>query len=380
MYIAILFKLLLGYVRVEVEGYYIERFINICQVKKIIIWSLKREKGVKLYINVGIKDFKKLKNIARKTNCKLRIKKKKGIPFIIHRYKKRKIFVIFLLIIMISIFISSKYIWNIELMVENDLVLENIEEDLFILGLKKGAKKNTIELDKLINQIRLKRDDISWIGIDIKGTNAIVKIVKNDEKPNIIDNNEYCNIVASKSGVIKSIIAQNGTAVVKEGDEVQKGDVLIAGYMDGKYTDRRYVHSLGEVQASVAYSKSKKIPLHQEKLKETGKQENRIQIKFNNFQINFYKTLSNFKIYDTIYKEQKFKIFSNFYLPISVVKITNHEQEKENISYSIEEAIELGKVELCKKIETEIANKQNILRGSSRYKSNRQFCRSICNI
>ena len=70
MFIGILLRLIFGYVRVEVEGYYIERFINICQNKKILIWNLKRQKGVKLYLNIGIKDFKKLKEIARKTNCK----------------------------------------------------------------------------------------------------------------------------------------------------------------------------------------------------------------------------------------------------------------------------------------------------------------------
>ena len=90
MYIAILLRLLLGYVRVEIEGYYIERFINICQLRKILIWNLKREKGVKLYINIGIKDYKKLREISRKTNCKIKILKKKGLPFFINKYKKRK--------------------------------------------------------------------------------------------------------------------------------------------------------------------------------------------------------------------------------------------------------------------------------------------------
>ena len=69
MYIGILLRLIFGYVRIEIEGYYIERFINICQNKKILIWNLKRQKVVKLFLNIGIKDFKKLKNIARKTNC-----------------------------------------------------------------------------------------------------------------------------------------------------------------------------------------------------------------------------------------------------------------------------------------------------------------------
>ena len=361
MYIGILLRLIFGYVRIEVEGYYIERFINICQNKKILIWNLKREKGVKLYLNIGIKDFKKLKNIARKTNCKIKISKKKGIPFILHRYKKRKIFAIFLILIAFAIYTSSKYVWNIEVQVEDNLQIEQIEEDLADLGLKKGVLKSKIETEKLINELRLKRNDISWIGIDLKGTNVIVKAVKSDEKPDLLDNSDYCNIVAKKSGIITKVIAQNGTAVVKEGDEVNKGDILIAGYMEGKYTDKRYVHSLGEVQAKIKYSKSEKIYLNQEKLRDTGDEEKKIQIKFNNFQINFYKTLSKFKIYDTIYTEKNLKIFSNFYLPISVVEITNKEQVKETKTYSKEEVIELGKEKLSKAIEEDIANKENIL-------------------
>ena len=361
MYIGILLRLIFGYVRIEVEGYYIERFINICQNKKILIWNLKREKGVKLYLNIGIKDFKKLKTIARKTNCKIKISKKKGIPFILHRYKKRKIFAIFLIIIAFAIYTSSKYVWNIEVQVEDNLQIEQIEEDLADLGLKKGVLKSKIETEKLINELRLKRNDISWIGIDLKGTNVIVKAVKSDEKPDLLDNSDYCNIVAKKTGIITKIIAQNGTAVVNEGDEVNEGDILIAGYMEGKYTDKRYVHSLGVVQAKIKYSKSEKIYLNQEKLRDTGDEEKKFQIKFNNFQINFYKTLSKFKIYDTIYTEKNLKIFSNFYLPISVVEITNKEQVKETKTYSKEEVIKLGKEKLSKAIEEDIANKENIL-------------------
>ena len=41
--------------------------------------------------------------------------------------------------------------------------------------------------EEIVNKIRLQRNDIAWIGIDIKGTNAIVKVVKADEKPEDID-------------------------------------------------------------------------------------------------------------------------------------------------------------------------------------------------
>lgn len=362
MYILSLIKFFLGYLRIEVEGYYIEKFINLCTKNKIVIWNLKRDKGTKLYLNIGINDFKKLSPISRKTKCRVKIQKRKGIPFILNRYKKRKIFAIFLVIISFFIYVSSGYIWNIEIHVENNSEILGIEDDLKNLGVKKGVSKKDIDIDYIANEIRLKRDDISWIGIDIKGTNLITNIVKADEKPKIVDNNDFCNIVSTKSGVIEKIVAQNGTPLVKKGDNVQKGDILIAGYMEGKYTDKRLMHSLGEVQARVFYTKSQKIPLYPEIFEPTGQNEKKFQIKFNNFQINFYKTLSKFEIYDTIYTEQNLKIFSNFYLPISIVKITNNEMVKKQKNYSIEEAKDLGVEELRVKIEKQIENKENIVK------------------
>ena len=299
MFVKLLVRILLGYVRIEVEGYYIERFINICTNNKILIWNLKREKGVKLYLNIGINDFKKISQVARKTNCKVRILRKRGIPFFLNRYKKRKIFVLFLILIVLSIFVSSKYVWSVKISVKDNLKLENIEEDIEALGITKGVKKDKIDTDKVINELRLKRDDIAWVGIDIEGTNIKINIVKADKAPNIIDNSDYCNIVASKAGIIKKIIAQNGTAIVKVGDQVQKGDILIAGYMEGKYTDTRYVHSLGEVEAIVSYQKSKEIKFFNQEENRNYTLEEAIEIGKNELTLDTKKEFGEKEIFDT---------------------------------------------------------------------------------
>ena len=227
MLIKILLKYILGYVRISVEGYYIERFINICTTSKILIWNLKREKGIKLFLNVGIKDFYEIIKIAKKLKCKVKIIRKRGMPFLINRYKKRKIFFLSLIIITILIGISTNYIWNINIEIEDNIEIENIEQDIKDAGLEVGMNKNKIDTQEIINKIRLNRNDISWMGIELKGTNAIVKIVKAKEAPEIIDEKDYSNIVSNKSGIITKIIAQNGTALVNVGDEVKEGQILI---------------------------------------------------------------------------------------------------------------------------------------------------------
>lgn len=361
MLIKILLGYLIGYVRVVIEGYYIERFINICTNNKITIWNLKRDKNIKLELNTSLKDFKEVVKAAKKTKCKIKIKSKRGIPFIVHKYRKRKIFAFLLLIIVGLILFSSNFVWNIEIKEENGIPLENIMEDLEENGLKIGEWKQKINTKELINKIRLKRKDIAWMGIELKGTNVIVKIVKADEKPNIIDENEFCNIVSDKTGIITKINAQNGTINVKVGDTVSVGTTLINGWLEGKYTGIRYVHAKGQIQAKVWHTKNKKIYYKQEIKQETGNVENKYNIKFNNFKINLHKGVSKFKIYDTITVEKKFKIFSDFYLPISIEKTTYKEQENKEKIYSTEEAKKLGIEELEKELDEEIQNKENIV-------------------
>lgn len=232
-----IFKILLsyicGYVNISIEGYFIERFINMCISKRILLWNTKRDKSTYMQTNISIKDFKKIKEVAKKTKCRININRKKGLPFMLNKYKKRKIFVLALVAIIISILATSRYIWNIEIQGNEKIEAEEILQQLNEKGIVIGAQKSKINTEEIIRGIRLQRDDIAWMSIDLNGTNAIIKIVENTEKPEIIDKNDYCNIVANKSGVITKINAKTGTPVVKIGDVVTK-DTILVGRMDGR--------------------------------------------------------------------------------------------------------------------------------------------------
>ncbi len=359
-----------GYLRITIEGYYIERFINISRSKKYMMWNIKKCNEINMELNIEIKDFKEFCKIAKKTQCKIKIKAKKGLPFLIEKYKKRKVFLLFLCLIIFAIILSSNFIWNIDIIEENGENLENVMEDVKNAGLNIGKFKSKIDTKEIINKIRLNRKDIAWMGIELKGTNAIVKIVKASEKPDIIAEDEYCNIVSDKDGVITKINAQNGTANVKVGDTIKKGDILINGWMEGKYTGIRYVHAKGNVEARVWYTKSKKIEYKTTEKEETGRIDTVYAMKINKFKINFPKKLSNFEIYDTIETENKVRIFSNFYLPISVIKTINKEQKLVDKTYSIEEAKELGTQELEQELMEEIKDIEKIVNKNINVKEN----------
>lgn len=222
MFFKIVMYYLLGYATISVEGYFIERFINICISKNILLWNMKRRKSSFLFTNIAIKDFKKIRQIAKTTKCHIEIEKKKGLPFLLNRYKKRKIFIGLLITITLIIFGLSNFVWNIEIIGENSIPKEELLNDLNKYGLKTGILKTKVNTKEIINNIRLNRDDIAWVGMKIKGTNIIVEVVEADKKPNIVNENEYCNIISDKEGIITKINVQNGTALVKVGDIITK--------------------------------------------------------------------------------------------------------------------------------------------------------------
>lgn len=337
MIFKILIYYILGYLNIEVEGVFVERFINICKSRNILLWNVKMEQGVKLYANIGIKDYKNIREIAKKTNTSIKIEKKCGIPFILNRYKKRKVFAFILAIVVLMLVVVSNFVWNINISGNENVKTEEIKQALEKQGLKIGAYKRNLDSSNIINKIRLNRDDIAWIGITIKGTNAEVEIKEVTKAPKIIDENEYCNINSDKEGMITKISVQNGMAKVKEGDIVKKGDILVNGYIEGKYTGIRYVHAMADIEAKVWYSKKEKVFLNQQVPTDTGRIEEKYSLNLNNFKINFYKTLSKFENYDTINESKKLMLFSNFYLPIEFIKTTNKEYELKNITYTEEE-------------------------------------------
>ena len=116
----------------------------------------------------------------------------------------------------------------------------------------------------------------------------------------------------------------------------------------------------GEVLAKVWYSKSANMELKQKSVRKTGNTQKKYSIKFNNFKINLNKTLPKFQKYDTIDTDKKLKLFSDFYLPITLGISTYYELEEDEKEYSKEEVIEILTQKLEEELSKEIENTDNI--------------------
>lgn len=374
----------LGFYEIEVEGLYIQRFINLAASKKIPIISSKLEKSTVLRCRVFIKDINVLKEISEKTGCLITIKREKGSPVFFRKYKKRKGFAVTVLVIAFFIYLNSLFIWHIELQVdglnENEysenkkdnneeivLLEEKIMNTLEENEIRRGKTKSEIEnrKEEIINKLGLEFDNINWIGMEIKGTNLIMKIelgIENetDEEDELgLDGN---NIYANKSGTISKITVLSGTARKVVGDEVNEGDLLVEGVIEGKYTGIRNVEAKAEIfiENVIKYEIERELKI--EEKEKTGNIENKVEIYINNFKINFHKRLLNFENYDTIRENRIVKLFSNYYLPIEIVLLKNEEWKLVERTYKPEELTEILFSEINERFneEYDVANFEKI--------------------
>ena len=82
-----------GYVRIRVRTVSYDRFLNICALHGFYIWDLTPKENA-YELNISIKDFRKLRPLARKTGAHIRIVKKRGLPFWLFRNRHRKAFAV----------------------------------------------------------------------------------------------------------------------------------------------------------------------------------------------------------------------------------------------------------------------------------------------
>ncbi|MCL2354690.1 MAG: sporulation protein YqfD, partial [Oscillospiraceae bacterium] len=104
-----------------------------------------------------------------------------------------------------------------------------------------------------------------------------------------------------------------------------------------------------------------KVFLNQQIATETGNTEKKHRFKINNFGINLNKPLSNFEKYDTISENRKIRIFSNFYLPISIETTTYKEYIHEDVTFTEQEAIDIAVQKIMESLLEQIENEENIL-------------------
>lgn len=342
-----------GYLCISVCGRNVERFINICMRRNILLWDIKRVKTNTSQMKISIKGFRELREVARKSACSVRIIKKHGVGFTCFHHRQRKGILFGIAFFLLALLLMTSFVWKIEIEGNNFVSDEAIVSSLKKAGIYEGKWRYGLDLTALQNRVLLNEPELSWVGITIMGSKVLVSVSEETKDPMMIERKVPCNLVASKDGMVETVIATDGVAVVQPGSIVKKGDLLISGIAESQRNGTRYLHAMGSVRAKTWNTYTKKVSSHTEAVEKSGKTKSHYTLEILNFDINFFKKGSiPYAKYDTIKHVWECRITDTFFLPFSV-KTTRYE---ELVSVPYEQPLEEAKEIALKEIEAEQEN------------------------
>lgn len=268
-------------------------------------------------------------------------------------WRNRRRYGVFLAIILLScaFFFSSDLVWDVRVSGNERLSDEAVMDALCESGFEIGSSWRTTDKNAVEAELLSNTPDISWISINRRGTVAYVEVIESENVA--IEENVsplYSNIVADRDGVIEEISVKSGSAAVKIGDVVKRGDVLISGVVEnenGSYLCR----AEGIVRAQSAETVVAEISRDTEERILVRQRIAHVRLILFRFSINIFKNYGKYEnSCDIIEKMRDIFAFGEHRLPIRISTTYLCEYEGVTVSRTPDEMITEAKRVLEEKI------------------------------
>ncbi len=340
MFIGKVYRFICGYVEFTAVGDNPESILNSFFKNRIFIWNVRRTNGC-ITACVGAHNYKKIHSL-RKKGQKTRVVKKYGIPFFAKKYRCRYGMLVGAIIFSVLMFFLPTRIWNIEICGNGSIPTETISNALNSLGVYEGVRVSSLNTGVLKSQLPLKIPDIAWAAVNIDGMKVTVEISETQKSE--LKNDPPCNLKASRDGIIKSVLVNNGRAEVIAGQSVAKGDVLVSGVAEYKDTSIEFKTADGVVTAEVEREFKVYVPFKKVVAERTGKSEKRTVIRFMQTDIPLF--IGKVK-YDHDKKLTEYRYNKNgSYIPITFKSAKFYETKNRTYFMSYDEAVAEADIQL----------------------------------
>lgn len=334
-----LFRLLFGYVRFCAYGGFGERFVNLCDDRRIKVRELSfNEERLEGFVTA--RDYKKLRPIAKRSGMKLSCLSKHGLPFFVFKNRNRVGLVVGAAFFAVFMCIMSLFVWSVDTVGSESLSREEILSVAKKFGLYEGAFKPKIDVHELSDSMITEMNGrLLWAAVNISGCRAVVEVRDYIQKPESKTYGEPCNIVADFDGLLLSIQVYNGTKANREGNGVKKGDLLISGIVENRDFSSVFREARGKITAFHNDTLSFSVPA-QEKRRVFKRSDSVYLLRFFHLKIplGLFKKGEAFEEYET----EKSLCLKNISLPFSVVKRTRlyYAEEKAENGCALEQALD----------------------------------------
>lgn len=336
-----------GYVRIRITGNSYDRFLNLCAYHGIFLWEL-TACGDAYEACIARRDFRRLKAIVRKSHTSVRIVRRYGLPFFIHRYRKRRFYIAGIAAALLFMFWLSGHIWNItidgNLSQTDDVIFEYLTQE----GVTHGMRRSAVDCKALASQIRNYFTQFSWVAAELRGTRLMIHVKEGilgaedgDGTSPGEGKTQYLTLgaddpvpalAASKSGTVVSVYVRSGLPLVSPGDQVEQGTLLVTGAIPvtddgGGIVSWQYVEPDADIVLRTVYPYRDEVTQTVQEKVYTGNEKTRWLFRAGNFPFSLPGPLCSWETYDVTSKLVQLRIMDNFYLPVYLQEFAVREYE-----------------------------------------------------
>lgn len=158
---------LTGMVRVRLTGCSPERFFNLCGQGDVEIWNISCADH-EYECCMTVQGFFACRPLAKKAGIRLKLLKKRGLPFFFYRNRKRKLWAAGFFSFFMILYLCSLFIWDIEfqgnLRHSDQELLNFLKTEEISCGVRKGG----IDCEELEGRIRSRYPDVTWVSARVK--------------------------------------------------------------------------------------------------------------------------------------------------------------------------------------------------------------------
>lgn len=352
MFLLRMIQYMMGYVRFRADGGSPERFLNLASRSEIALWKIKSKGGV-LYASVLARNFRRLHPLAVAAGVTLTREAEIGLPFRAKRFRKHVGVLVGVLFFMGLVWFFSSFIWEIDVAGNQTVSTAQVEHVLEDLGLKPGAFSMFLQVRYIQNGLLLRIPDLSGVTINLHGSTAYVRVRERRYPPDIVPASLPCNIKAARDGQIIRMETSEGKPLVKDGEAVTAGQLLISGMVEDKDGAVRILHAQGTAVARTKRDISVTVPFHATVRSETGQASKRYSLDMFGYGIPLYFGAMKGD-YDRFIYTNRLEFFG-VRLPVSVTAHVYRACRPMKVTYSPAQAAKAAEKQLAEKEKTEFS-------------------------
>ena len=237
--------------RYAITGTGLEKLLDVLKKQGFHLYNVRRTKAHCLEFSIPVRQYKALEAYIEQKGFSMQELAPSGLLQILLSIQRRRLLWLFAAAACCFSFLFLQFIWNIRI-TGAGIYRGEVNQWLQEQKINAGILKKDIDLTDLCEALLYRLPRITWVRARIQGVTLTIDITEGVSLPETVLSDKKGNIVASCDGVIQTVEVFSGTAAVKPGDSVLKGQVLIKGEeRSGADLANKTVQAKGKVTARI---------------------------------------------------------------------------------------------------------------------------------